>query len=132
LARLIVLDASVLIAHLASDDAHHSAATRVLEAHVDEEFVVHPVNLAEILVGPARVQRVKPALEALEAIAVEEWIAAPGEAVRLAQLRVNTGLKMPDCCALCAAIDSGSTLATFDVRLAEVARGLGVVVVSAV
>jgi hypothetical protein len=37
-------------------------------------------------------------------------------AVRLAQLRADTGLKMPDCCVLLAARDSGASIASFDHR----------------
>jgi predicted nucleic acid-binding protein len=38
--------------------------------------------------------------------------------VRLALLRAETGLKLPDCCVLLAAEQSGAAVATFDDRLA--------------
>lgn len=55
MARLIVLDASVAIAALAVDDAHHTAASTALAAAVDDELVLAATTRAEILVGPSRV-----------------------------------------------------------------------------
>jgi predicted nucleic acid-binding protein len=54
-ARLIVLDASVAIAALAVDDAHHAAASAALARATDDELVIAATTRAEILVGPARV-----------------------------------------------------------------------------
>jgi predicted nucleic acid-binding protein len=48
--------------------------------------------------------------------------------MRLAGLRASTGLKLPDCCALLVAEAQGAALATFDDRLARVARSRGVAV----
>jgi hypothetical protein len=42
-------------------------------------------------------------------------------AVRLAELRVITGLKMPDCCVLLAAENAAASVASFDERLAQAA-----------
>lgn len=54
MARLIVIDASVAIAALAADDAHHDAASAGLAATTDDELVLAATTRAEILVGPAR------------------------------------------------------------------------------
>lgn len=54
MARLIVLDASVAIAALAVDDAHHRAASGALTAASDDELVLAATTRAEILVGPSR------------------------------------------------------------------------------
>ena len=44
-----------------------------------------------------------------------------------ALLRVDTRLKLPDCCVLLAAQDAGAdTVATFDDRLGAAAEGLGI------
>ena len=52
MAGLIVADASALIAYLNPRDAHHADAVQGL---IDvDQFVVHPVTLAEVLVHPAR------------------------------------------------------------------------------
>jgi predicted nucleic acid-binding protein len=54
-ARLIIIDASVAIAALAADDAHHQAASAALAGVPDDELVLAATTRAEILVGPARV-----------------------------------------------------------------------------
>ena len=53
MAKLIVLDASVAIAALASDDAHHGSASSALAGAGDDELVLAATTRAEILVGPA-------------------------------------------------------------------------------
>lgn len=47
---------------------------------------------------------------------------APG---RLAQLRTDTGLKLPDCCVLLAAQDHDACVASFDTDLLKAAHKLG-------
>lgn len=54
MARLIVIDASVAIAALAADDAHHAAASAALAGATEDELVLAATTRAEILVGPAR------------------------------------------------------------------------------
>jgi predicted nucleic acid-binding protein len=54
-ARLIVIDASVAIAALGADDAHHEAAAAALAGTADDELVLAATTRAEILVGPARI-----------------------------------------------------------------------------
>lgn len=53
MAQLIVLDASVAIAALSIDDAHHQSAARALGAADDADFVLAATSRAEILVGPS-------------------------------------------------------------------------------
>jgi predicted nucleic acid-binding protein len=53
-ARLIVLDASLAIAALSADDAHHDAAAHALAGVSDDDLVLAATTRAEILVGPAR------------------------------------------------------------------------------
>ena len=55
MARLIILDASVAIAALSADDAHHDAAVKALAGASGDELVLAATTRAEILVGPARV-----------------------------------------------------------------------------
>lgn len=51
---------------------------------------------------------------------------APDAAPRLAELRADTNLKLPDCCVLLAARDApAQAILTFDERLAGVAERLG-------
>lgn len=127
---MITLDASVMIAYNYSKDPHHSAALNILDSEVGELFA-HPMSVAETLVGAARVGRERELLSLLERVGVRTVRPEQQEPLRLAQLRVSTGLKLPDCCVLSAALSTRSALATFDDALAAAARELGVEVVSA-
>lgn len=123
---MIVLDASVLIAHLDDTDDHHARASRVLLAVAGRALRASTVTLAEVLVGPARADRLGAATGALTTMGVEEVRLADDAATRLAQLRAATSLKLPDCCVLLAALDADADVRTFDERLAAAARHLGV------
>lgn len=125
---MIALDASVIIAHLYVPDPHHETATDYLRNSADQGFVVHSLNLAEVLVTAVRAAREQEVLADLEAMGVRVADVHEGEALRLARLRATSGLKLPDCCALDTAIITGSTLATFDDSLAKAARKFNVAV----
>jgi predicted nucleic acid-binding protein len=56
-ARVIVLDASVLIAYLDGENVHHAGAEELLAGEVDDDFGANSVTLAEVLVLPAPEQR---------------------------------------------------------------------------
>ena len=125
---MIILDASVLIAYLDGHDAHHATAEELLARVIDDEFGVHSLTLAEVLVVPiwdGRLQLVRVALRDLE---VQELLFPANTAVQLAQLRATTGLKMPDCCVLLAAENTAGTVASFDERLAQAAEARSVAV----
>lgn len=119
---MIVLDASVLIAFLDGEDNHHAAAEQLLTEAIDDDLAVNSLTLAEVLVAPARDGRLDPVLAALHALEIQELPFPADTAVRLAQLRATTGLKMPDCCVLLAAEDAAATVASFDERLARTAE----------
>lgn len=123
---MITLDASVLIGHLTPHDAHHAAATEVLLGAAPGSMLVHSLTLAEVLVGGVRVGRGRALRDDIEAAGVRVVAPDPGEPLRLAELRVSTGLKMPDCCVLDVALRTASSLATFDDALASHARQRGV------
>ncbi|MGH9070920.1 MAG: type II toxin-antitoxin system VapC family toxin [Acidimicrobiales bacterium] len=117
---MIVLDASVLIAYLDEGDGHHADAEAMLEAAVDDDLGINPLTLAEVLVGPVRHDRLGPVQETLRDLEVHE-VPFPGDAaVRLARLRAETGLKMPDCCVVLAAEIADATVGTFDRQLSRV------------
>lgn len=119
---MITLDASVVIAHLQPRDPRHVAATTYLRECADQRLIIHSLNLAEVLVGGVKAGRGRELLDDLHAIGLRVAAQNDGEALRLAALRVETGLKLPDCCALDTALSSESALATFDERLAAAAR----------
>jgi predicted nucleic acid-binding protein len=128
-AGVITLDAVVLIALLDASDAHHDAAFDVLTTHADEELVISPINLAEILVRAAQRGREMELMADVDAIGVRV-VPLPDDApLRLARLRASTGIKMPDCCALLTAEQTGSRLASFDDKLRTAALGRGIALV---
>ena len=112
---MIVVDASVLIAFLDANDAHHPAAVELLENAVPP-LIVHPITAAEVLVAPARQGIADQVWSDLVAIGVQ-IDNTPIEPLQLAKLRVETGCKIPDCCVIAAAGALHVTVATFDERL---------------
>lgn len=122
---MIVLDASVLIAHLDSGDPHHEGAQRLLEAAGEEALGASTITLAETLVSPARANRLRDAEEALARLGVNELVPGKGAPAQLAKLRAEVGLKLPDCCVLLAAQEHSAAVASFDAELLSAARKLG-------
>jgi predicted nucleic acid-binding protein len=126
---VIVLDASVLIGHLDGRDPHHGRARELLTAHAGSELGASAISLAETLVGPARSGKLDLARDALSQLAVEELAFGQDASTRLATLRAETGLKLPDCCVLLAAQDHDGILASFDHDLCRYASELRITVV---
>lgn len=126
---MIVLDASVLIAYLDAEDAHHEQAENLLAREIDDDFGANSLTLAEVFVVPARNNRMDEVRATLSALEVEELPFPPETASRLALLRAETGLKMPDCCVLLAAEQARARVAAFDDQLRKAAtrRNLAVV-----
>lgn len=127
---MIVLDASVLIAHLDASDAYHERAETVLATLGTEHFGASPLTLAEVLVGPARAAQLDRAIAALHLLNVVTVTLPEDAPLRLALLRAGTKLKLPDCCVLLAAETANASVVTFDSRLCAVARERGIVVQS--
>lgn len=125
---MTVLDASVLIAHLNAGDVHHELAVRILLEVAGDRLGVSPLTLAEVLVGPARNGALDQAEVALNQMGIE-LISFPSDAARrLASLRAETGLRLPDCCVLLALEQTDATLVTFTQTLASKATERGLTV----
>ncbi len=86
---MIVVDASVLIAFLDPNDAHHSAAVEILET-ASPPLLVHPITAAEVLVAAVHNDVADAVWADLLAIGVEVDD-TPIDQLILAKLRVNTG-----------------------------------------
>jgi predicted nucleic acid-binding protein len=117
-ARLIVLDASVAIAALSADDAHHDAAVDALAGAGDDDLVLAATTRAEILVGPARVggkvlTAARDFADGCETVPVSAAIADDA-----AELKArHRGLSLPDAIALVVAqIIDADAVWTFDRR----------------
>lgn len=123
---MIALDASVLIAHLNSEDVHHRAGTEVLLQAHPGSMLVHPLTLAEVLLGGVRVGRGAALRDDLMGAGIEVTAVDLDQPLRLAELRATTSLRLPDCCVLDVALHHRASLATFDDGLATAARKRGV------
>lgn len=126
---MIVLAASVLIGYLDAADGHHAAATTLMSRVVDEDLASSSITLAEVLVVPVRLGRLAQVLSILQDLDVRELPFPVDAAQQLAELRAQTGLKMPDCCVLLSAAATGSAVASFDDRLRFAAQRQGLAVV---
>ncbi len=127
MARVIVFDAGVLIAHLEVNDVFHGAATAFLEQNEEFEFTVSPVTLAECLVRPAAAGRAAVLFETLARLRFEEYSLTAADAPGIAELRAASGLRMSDALVLYTAERSGSELVTTDRALARNSSQRGVV-----
>ena len=112
---MTVVDASVLIAFLDPNDAHHETAVDLL-ANMDPPLIVDPITAAEILVAPLRNGVADAVWADLIAIGVE-IDRTPIDSWQLARIRVDTGCKLPDCCVLASAATHRAGIATLDERL---------------
>lgn len=127
---MIALDASVLLALINNQDKHNILARALTQSYM-RPYLVHEINLAEVLVHAAQLGNQEVILERLRLVMSVVGSTGEAGALRLAKLRASTSLQLPDCCALDAAREAGIPLATFDRKLAEKARGLGLEVVPA-
>ena len=122
---MIVLDASVMIAVLDGADPHFDAAKTLLSENLGERLVAYRLTLSEALVQAVRAGRGSEAVAALAALGIEA-VDVLDDPLELARMRADSGLKTPDSCVLLAARRAGVALATFDRRLADAARAIGV------
>jgi predicted nucleic acid-binding protein len=125
---MIILDASVLIGHFEATDHHHTRATELLIKYHHHEFAASTITLAEFYVGAARAGQAEAARRALTELHVEAQGVNPDAGWRLAELRAQTNLKLPDCCVLYTAEQHTAPIATFDARLSGQAVQLGLAI----
>lgn len=130
-ARGAVLDAVSVIAVLDPTNAHHDAARAALRPLAGLPKILHPINLAEVLVGPVKLGMVDETQDVLRRAGIGTFTPGAGEPLALARARASTGLKMPDACAYVTAAGRGLPLVTFDRRLTIAARAAGVDVLGA-
>jgi toxin FitB len=94
---LIVLDASVLIAHLDPADAVHPQATQALLAYADDDLRVPASAYAEMLVDPARSGRLEEAREHVRSLHLTIVPIDATVAERAASLRAREpAIRFPD------------------------------------
>ncbi|MDR0594641.1 MAG: type II toxin-antitoxin system VapC family toxin [Bifidobacteriaceae bacterium] len=113
----VVLDANVLIAATEPNDPHHRRAVEAMTAAAPGTMAVHPLTLAEVLVGGVRQGRgpeLKTAIEAAGVVILSGDVVDP---LVIAAVRHDTGLKLPDAVVLATAQALGVDLLTFDLAL---------------
>jgi len=126
MARVIVLDANILIGFLDSTDSHHHDAVDLFRRHFAEGFATSVLTIAEALVHPTRTGRQDAAMASLTRVGVQVIALEASGAAGLARVRNTYRVRMPDAVALYTAMTSGSELATFDENLASAAELAGV------
>jgi predicted nucleic acid-binding protein len=115
---LIVLDASVVIAHLDPNDALHGAATEMLLEYASEDLRLPASAYAESLVDPARKGRLDEARRAIAALQLQIVPIDAAQAEGAANLRARErGLRLPDALVLaCGEQLSADVILTADRR----------------
>jgi predicted nucleic acid-binding protein len=122
---LTTLDASVLIALLDPNDAHHEAARAALEAHSDDDLRIAAHTLAEALVHPARAGKEREARRLIASLEIAVDPVDEAVAVAAARLRARHGsaLRMPDALVLAHAEMRGAkSVITADARWSSWSR----------
>jgi predicted nucleic acid-binding protein len=110
---LIVLDASVVIAHLDPADALHASATNALVEHASDDLRLPASAYAESLVDPARKGRLDEARRALASLRLRIVPIDGDLAERAASLRARERrLRLPDALVLACGelLDADATL----------------------
>lgn len=128
----VVIDADIVIRYLDVSHENHEAGLQAVERLLDRFVVIHPLTLAEVLVGAIRANDETGALadirESIGASVYQEEAAPEVWARRLAQTRFSAKpqLRTPDAVVLDTAIQIGGLVATFDQRLSAAAKDAGV------
>jgi predicted nucleic acid-binding protein len=106
---LIVLDASVLIAHLDPGDPVHENATAALLQHANDDLRLPASAYAESLVDPARKGRLDEAREKIAALGFPVVPLDESMAARAAGLRARgRQLRLPDALVLACGEELGA------------------------
>jgi len=115
---LIVLDASVVIAHLDPADVHHERATALLLDHADDDLRLPASAYAETLVDPARSGRLDEVRDAIDSLGLRIEPIDKAIADRAASLRARRrALRLPDALVLaCGEALEADTIVTADRR----------------
>lgn len=122
MAKLIVLDASALIALASAKDLHHNWAVQMFRATAEFDLQMSAISLAEVLVHPSRVGEAEKFLKLIAGLNLEIAPVEESDSIKLARLRATTNLKMPDAIVLHQAIKLNGSIATTDKTLARVAK----------
>jgi PIN domain nuclease of toxin-antitoxin system len=127
---ITVLDASVVIAFLDGEDAHHRAAVEVIDRVRGQELVLPASAYAEVLVDPWRagIESVGIVRRFLDEIGIRIEPLTTDFAARAARLRaVHRSLRLPDALVLATAEAMDAVALTADRSWARISRRARVV-----
>ena len=113
---LIVLDASVVIAHVEVRDAHHASARKALLEHAGDDLRVPASAYSEALVAPAASGRLGEAVAAVRELGLHVEPIAETVAERAAELRAtHRALRLPEALVLaCGDVLDADSVVTAD------------------
>jgi predicted nucleic acid-binding protein len=121
----LILDASVLIGLLDTEDAHHAQAIQDTEAadHTGRPLLVPASAYSEALVAFARANRINDAREAITAMGLTITPLTAPIAEHAAELRArHERLRLPDAIVLASVHELSGELLSYDHNLARLAR----------
>ena len=125
MARLIVLDACVLIALTDQTNTNHDSARRLLSTN--DQLAITALTGAEVMVYP--IPKAQGGWsELLRDLAIEVVAITAEDMEAIAATRRQSQLKMPDAIVLWLARQRGACVGTFDEKLAAKARQYGLAV----
>ncbi len=127
---LIVVDASILIALLDSNDSLHLAATTALLAHVGDDLTIPASAYSEALVRPARAGRLAEARTVVGSLLLAVAPLTEAIAEEAAVLRARRqGLRLPDALVIATGTAlNADRILTGDARWRHLASSVEVVV----
>ncbi|MET9327542.1 type II toxin-antitoxin system VapC family toxin [Tsukamurella sp. NPDC003166] len=134
MAGVAVLDASVLIAFFEEGDPFHPESVLAVTSAIrrGDRLLANELTVAEFLVGAVRSGILDDAEARIAELGVERQEFPPRFAPRLAQIRHDARIKLPDAAVLLTAIEATEhgtvtvSLATFDERLRAAGHAYGV------
>lgn len=117
MARLVLLDSSVIIALFHAEDQHHHVA-RELEKK-DARFIASSLSITEVM--PRAIEKsIAPLITDALAQLIDEFVDVDGEVAHLAaEYRARRKLKTPDAIISATASITKAELWTFDAKLAK-------------
>jgi predicted nucleic acid-binding protein len=121
----LILDASVLIGLLDTEDSHHDRAVDEIDQadRADHQLLTPASAYSEALIAFARAGRVNDAREAITGMGITVVALTAPIAERAAELRArHDSLRLPDALVLATAHEHDGVLLTSDQRLARTAR----------
>jgi hypothetical protein len=126
LGRVVVLDASALIALVSSQDTHHAWALELFRDTATFNLHMSALTQAEVMVHPARAGQLKKFQKLIAGLGLEITPIESTDSEKLASLRAKSSLKMPDAVVLHQAMKVNGSIATTDLKLALTAKDHGV------